>query len=297
MVILIIFIDIATAEDALSAISSCAVHRSFLKPSRPHQGRAALKPGIEKLKILFYWVLYPLIRPFYLVSVIFNTLLACLVIIAIAPLDRNGNAAHYVGKIWSLFNLFLSGTRVAVRGKEKIDKKRNYIVMSNHQSLFDVLALIGKMPLQIRWIIKSEIKKIPVFGYTLKRMGHIYVDRKNREAAAVSLENAAEKIREGTSVTIFPEGTRSEDGKLLKFRLGGGKIAIKSGVPILPVTINGSRFALPKNTLALMPGKIEIVVGDIIDPGRYDENSKDDLMEKVKSIISENLDLEFGKLT
>jgi 1-acyl-sn-glycerol-3-phosphate acyltransferase len=97
-------------------------------------------------------------------------------------------------------------------------------------------------------------------------------------------------------LVIFPEGTRSNDGHLQKFHKGGAIIAIRSGVPILPVTINGSRFMLPKGTLALMPGKIEVIVGDSIDPGMFDENRKDELMSVVKSAIQQNLDLEYGAL-
>lgn len=244
----------------------------------------------------FYRVLYPLVRPFYLVFLILNTIAVCLTIIIISPFDKKGNTVHYIGKFWSLLNIFLSGTRLTIRGKEKINTNLTHIVMSNHQSLFDVWALIGKIPLQIRWIVKAEIRKIPIFGYTLERMGHIYVDRKKRAAAYISLETAAGKIKNGTSVIIFPEGTRSNDGHLLKFRMGGIIMALKSGVPILPVTVNGSRFVLPKNTLALMPGKIEIVVGDMIDASTYDENNKNELMEKIRSAIHENLDLEYGKL-
>ena len=244
----------------------------------------------------FYRVLYPLVRPFYLMFLILNTIAVCLTIIIISPFDKKGNTVHYIGKFWSLLNIFLSGTRLTIRGKEKINTNLTHIVMSNHQSLFDVWALIGKIPLQIRWIVKAEIRKIPIFGYTLERMGHIYVDRKKRAAAYISLETAAEKIKNGTSVIIFPEGTRSNDGHLLKFRMGGIILALKSGVPILPVTVNGSRFVLPKNTLALMPGKIEVVVGDVIDPSIYDENNKYELMEKIRSAIHENLDLEYGKL-
>ena len=244
----------------------------------------------------FYRVLYPLVRPFYLMFLILNTIVVCLTIIIISPFDKTGNTVHYIGKFWSLLNIFLSGTRLTIRGKEKINTNLTYIVMSNHQSLFDVWALIGKIPLQIRWIVKAEIRKIPIFGYTLERMGHIYVDRKKRAAAYISLETAAGKIKNGTSVIIFPEGTRSNDGHLLKFRMGGIIMALKSGVPILPVTVNGSRFVLPKNTLALMPGKIEVVVGDVIDAGTYDENNKNELMEKIRSAIHENLDLEYGKL-
>jgi 1-acyl-sn-glycerol-3-phosphate acyltransferase len=234
-------------------------------------------------------------RPFYLIFLILNTLALGTIVILISPLDRKGNVVHYIGKFWSLMNIFLSGTRIKINGKEKIQKNQPYLLISNHQSLFDVWALIGKIPLQIRWIVKVEIRKMPIFGYALERMGHIYVNRKNRAAAAASLEKAARKIKGGISVIIFPEGTRSKDGRLLRFRRGGGIIALKSGVPILPVTINGSRFVLPKNTLDLMPGKIEVIVGDIIDPGQFDEDRIDDLMDTVKSAIEKNLDLDYGK--
>jgi len=193
-----------------------------------------------------------------------------------------------------LLNLYLSGTRLKIKGKEKIEKGRTYIVMSNHQSLVDVWALIGKLPLQLRWTIKSEVKKMPVFGYALERMGHIYVGRKKRKDVALTLEVPVQKIRDGASVVIFPEGTRGRDGRLQKFHKGGAIIAIQSGAAILPITINGSRFVLPKDTLALMPGKIEVIVGDSIDPGMFDEDRKDDLMAVVKSAIEQNLDLEYG---
>jgi 1-acyl-sn-glycerol-3-phosphate acyltransferase len=218
-------------------------------------------------------------------------------IIILSLFDPRGNLVHYIGKFWSLMNLFLSGTRVTLKGREKIENNRTYIVMSNHQSLFDVWALIGKIPLQLRWIVKLEIRNIPIFGYALERMGHVYIDRKNRSAASTSLDNAANKIKEGTSVIIFPEGTRSRDGRLLKFRRGGAIIALKSGISILPVTVNGSRFALPKDTLDLMPGQIEIVVGDVIDPNAFEADQPDKLMEAVESAIEKNLDLGYGSFT
>jgi 1-acyl-sn-glycerol-3-phosphate acyltransferase len=219
-----------------------------------------------------------------------------LAIIVTSLFDKKGNLVHYIGKFWSLLNLYLSGTRVTIKGKEKIEKGRTYIVMSNHQSLVDPWVLIGKLPLQLRWTIKTEVKKIPIFGYALERMGHIYVGSRKRKDTALTLKGAVQKIREGSSLAIFPEGTRSNDGHLQKFHKGGAIIAIRSGVPILPVTINGSRFMLPKGTLALMPGKIEVIVGDSIDPGMFDENRKDELMSVVKSAIQQNLDLEYGAL-
>ncbi len=105
------------------------------------------------MKALFYWVIYPLTRPFFLVFLILNTLILGISVIVISLIDGRENLVHYIGKFWSLFNLHLTGTRLAVRGKEKIEKGTPYIVMSNHQSLLDVWALIGRMPLQIRWAI------------------------------------------------------------------------------------------------------------------------------------------------
>ena len=247
------------------------------------------------MKIIFYWVLYPLIRPFYLTLLVLNTVVLALLIIMLSPFDRKRNLVHYIGKLWALLNVYLSGTRLVIRGKEKIEKGP-YIVMSNHQSLFDVWALIGMLPLQLRWVIKSEIKKMPIFGYALDRMGHIYVDRRRQKNTGRGVEEALQKIGQRVSVVIFPEGTRSKDGHLQEFRTGGSIMAIRSGVPILPVTVNGSRFVLPKDTLALMPGKIEVVVGDPIDPGTFGENSKNELTAAVKTAIRKNLDLEYGAL-
>lgn len=249
------------------------------------------------MKIIFLWVLYPLIRPFYLLSLIINTFVLSLIIIVISPLDRRGNLVHYIGKFWSLLNLYLPGTRVALRGRDKIEKGRAYIIMSNHQSLLDPWVLIGKLPLQLRWIIRSGIKKMPVFGYALERMGHVYVDRTKRKGTVASLAKAVQKLKDGSSIVVFPEGTRSKDGQLLNFHKGGAIIAFRSGAPILPVTINGSRFVLPKGTLALMPSKIEVVVGDAIDPNSFDEAEKDKLMAVVRSAIAMNLDLDYGSLT
>jgi 1-acyl-sn-glycerol-3-phosphate acyltransferase len=247
------------------------------------------------MKIIFYYVLFPLYRPFYLLALIINTFLLGSLIILISPLDRRGNGVHYVGKFWAWLNIFLSGTRVKVRGREHLAPLQNYIVMSNHQSLFDVWALIAYLPLQLRWIIKKDIRRVPVFGYALERMGHIYVDRNRGDNVRRSIEKAAQKVREKTSVVFFPEGTRSEDGRLLKFRKGGFILAQKTGYPILPISINGSRFVLPKNTLGLMPGRIELVLSAPIK--KPEGIVTGDLMKQVETSIEKGLDLQFGRLT
>jgi 1-acyl-sn-glycerol-3-phosphate acyltransferase len=245
------------------------------------------------MKIIFYSVIFPLYRPFYLVALIINTFLLGSLIIILSPLDPSGNSLHYIGKFWARLNIFLGFCRVKVKGRAHVDPEKAYIVMSNHQSFFDVWALIAGLPLQLRWVVKAEIRKTPVFGYALQRMGHIYVDRVRGDGIRRSIEKAALKVKENASVALFPEGTRSEDGKLLRFRKGGFVLAQKSGCPILPITINGSRFVLPKNTLDLLPGKIEIRIHRPIDfSPTLDLN---DTLRTVEKAINEGLELDYGQ--
>jgi 1-acyl-sn-glycerol-3-phosphate acyltransferase len=249
------------------------------------------------MRIIFLWIIYPLWRPFYLVLLLINTALLAMVVVLMSLFDRHGNWVHYVGRFWSLLNIYLSGTRVKLKGRTKIDPRRTYIVMANHQSLFDVWALIGKLPLQIRWIVKKELRSVPLFGYALERMGHIYIDRKHPQKAYQRLKTKAAGLHKGSSVVIFPEGTRSPDGLLRDFRLGGATMALTSGINILPVTVNGGRFALPKGTLGLMPGKMEIIIGAPIDPTPYQPDQARELMNAVKAAVAKNLDLTYGTLT
>ncbi|MBI5582584.1 MAG: 1-acyl-sn-glycerol-3-phosphate acyltransferase [Deltaproteobacteria bacterium] len=247
------------------------------------------------MKIIFYYVLFPLYRPFYLTSLIVNTFLLGSLIILLSPLDRSGKFLHYIGKLWSRLNIYLAFCRVTVNGLDNLDPRKTYVVLSNHQSLFDVWVLIAYLPLQLRWVIKNEIRKMPVFGYALQRMGHIYVDRDRGSSVVQGIEKAARKVQEGTSVVFFPEGTRSEDGRLGKFRRGGFILAQKTGYPLLPITINGSRFILPKNTLDLMPGKIEINIKPPVED--YENMSLTLLVKTIQETIQEPLNLSFGKRT
>lgn len=247
------------------------------------------------MSIIFYYVIFPLYRPFYLASLIVNTFLLGSLIIVLSPLDPSGKFLHYIGKLWSKLNIHLAFCRVCLRGLEHLDPRRTYVVMSNHQSLFDVWVLIAYLPLQLRWVIKEGIRRMPVFGYALERMGHIYVDRDRGSSVVQSIEKAARRVREGASVVFFPEGTRSEDGELLKFRKGGFILAQKTGKPILPITINGSRFILPKNTLDLMPGKIEVIIHPPLAGAAAMETGA--LLQTVEEAIGRDLDPSFGKRT
>ena len=184
-----------------------------------------------------------------------------------------------------------------MRGKYKIDKERSYVVMSNHQSHFDVWALIAYLPLQLRWVMKIELRSIPIFGLGCEKLGMIYVDRGDSAKARESLEIAKEKIMAGASVVFFPEGTRSPDGLIHEFKKGGFVMALATDTPILPITINGSRHALPKDMPLLMkPGRIEIIIHDPIEVSDLTYEDRDMLMDKIRNIIEADLDLEYGRI-
>ena len=231
-------------------------------------------------------IVYALYRPvFFLVVILDTAVLGSLTIFA-SYLDPTGNHVHYIGKFWARLNLVLSGVRVRLINRAAIDRSQSYIVMSNHQSHYDVWALIGHMPLQLRWVIKMELRKIPIFGLGCERMGQIFIDRGNPERAYKSLEVAGQKIRNGASVVFFPEGTRSPDGKLLPFKKGGFKIAFAAGVPILPITVRGSRAVLPKGSARVRPGTIELVIHDPVPLDGYSDENREELMARVKDTIA-----------
>jgi 1-acyl-sn-glycerol-3-phosphate acyltransferase len=234
-------------------------------------------------------IVFTLFMPLLYVILIVDTLLLGGTTILVSFFDRDGNRVHYLGKLWSRMNLFLSGVRVRVGGLERLRKGQPYIVMSNHQSLYDVWAIIGYIPLQLRWVMKKELRKVPIFGYACARMGHIYVDRGDSEKARRSLEAAGKKIRSGSSVIFFPEGTRSLDGKLLPFKKGGFVVALAAGVPILAMTINGSRAVLPKGSARSMPGVIDITIHEPIAVDGYVYETKEQLVDKIRQVIEGGL--------
>jgi 1-acyl-sn-glycerol-3-phosphate acyltransferase len=239
----------------------------------------------EILVRIFFFFYRPILGLLYLIdTAIFGTS-----VILLSFLDRRGNICQYFGKFWGRLNLFLAGVSASVSGQEHIRKGQSYIIMSNHQSALDILALYGYLPLQFRWVMKIELRKYPIFGLGCERMGHIYIDRGDSEKSHESLKAAGSKIRNGTSVLFFPEGTRSRDGKLLPFKKGGFVIALEAGVPILPVTISGSLPLFPKKSLKIIPGNMKMRFHEPILMDGYTYETKEGLMEKVRNVIERDL--------
>ena len=197
----------------------------------------------------------------------------------------SGNAVLPLARIWARIIFSLCRVNLTVQGGSRISAPGPYLFLSNHQSQFDILAVVLAIPLQFRILAKQELFYIPIFGWVLKLSGFVGIDRSNREKAIRSLERAAQRLRGGTSLLIYAEGTRSPDGKLLPFKKGGFVLAIQAGVPIIPITIQGSREVLAKGSLRIRPGTIHLGIGEPIDPARYSLDEKERLMQEVRTAM------------
>jgi len=210
----------------------------------------------------------------------------CCVIFSL--LGASENSIHKVARIWATMLLKITNVQVSVLGTEYISTERPQIFMSNHQSDFDIFIVLAYLPVQFRWLAKKELFRIPVFGKAMKNAGYIEIDRQNHERAMQNLAEASRKIREGKSVMSFPEGTRSVDGTIKAFKKGMFHLALKAGVPIVPITIIGTSEIMPKRSLKINPGRITMIIDRPIDVTAYSEDSRSELTERVRSVIMKN---------
>lgn len=205
-----------------------------------------------------------------------------------ALLSRTGNLAFTLSKIWAWIVLKVTFTRPVIKGKAKIKKDTSYVVISNHQSHFDIPVLVTKLGIQFRWIIKKELLKVPLFGYALYASRNIFIDRSDKEETINSIHKGIERLPRATSLLFFAEGTRSPNGKIHEFKKGGFVTAIENQMMILPVTVNGSRKVLPKGSIIFNPGTVEVIVGDPIDASDYSDESIEEMMNGARNIIISN---------
>ena len=231
-----------------------------------------------------------MIRTLYItIWVILATLVMGSLVIVLSLFIRSGDPLHKIARFWGKSILVVSRIKVSVNGLPGIDFRDPYIYMANHQSNFDIPVLLGHLPVQFRWLAKMELFKIPIFGRAMRKAGYISIDRYDRESAFKSLDVAAQKIKSGVSVLIFPEGTRSRDGKIKAFKKGGFVLAIDSGVPIIPVVIKGTRAIMTKGKFRVNPGHVSMVVHPPVETAAYTRESKEGLMASVRGIMCDDL--------
>jgi 1-acyl-sn-glycerol-3-phosphate acyltransferase len=203
----------------------------------------------------------------------------------------SGRLQHCCMRRWSKDNLWLSRAHIEIEGLEHLDPERPVILVANHSGLHDILSLAASLPIQFRWIAKKSLFRVPFMGWHMRRSGYIAIDRDNPRETAKSIVKAAGEIRNGVSAIIFPEGTRSRTGTLGKFYSGAFTLALRTGVPLIPVTIEGSHRVIVPMTMLVNPGVIiRIRVGAPIDLSPYGRGEKHQLMEDVFQIMSRELE-------
>ena len=186
----------------------------------------------------------------------------------------------------------LSQAQVSLRssGAEHAREASAFVVMSNHQSLYDIPALFQTLPLRLRMVAKAELFRIPIWAQAMRAAGFVELDRSARERAIESLERAKAALAQGTSIWIAPEGTRSKDGSLGAFKLGGFHLAAGAGAKILPVTVHGTRAILPAKGARVVPGaQVQVTVHAPIDPAQFGPEPNDELVHAVRAAIASAL--------
>lgn len=211
------------------------------------------------------------------------TLLLFVPITTAALLGRRGDAAFHGTQVYAWILFRVCGFRLRVSGLEHIRKGQKYVILSNHASYLDPPALVLALGIQYRWVIKKELRKIPLFGLALEASRNLFIDRSRGSEALASIRAQVARLPDATGIILFPEGTRSRDGQLLPFKRGGFIIASEAGLPVLPVTVVGSHERLPPGRAAFTSGEIHIIVHP---PVETRERSLEALMEEVHRTIA-----------
>ena len=197
--------------------------------------------------------------------------------------DPNGDFGHRCARAWAWLILKTTGVRVSVRGLDRLDLNRSYVFVSNHQSIYDIPILFASLPVQLRIVAKTSLGSFPFLGWHLRRTGHLLVDRTNPGPGVV--KKMARLVNGARSLIVFPEGTRSTDGSVARFKGGTFLVAIDAGLPVVPVSIEGSRHVMLKGRLMTCPGDVTITVHDPIPTKGVGRDGARDLAETVRGVV------------
>ncbi len=199
----------------------------------------------------------------------------------------SGKVAHFCMRSWSKTVLWFCRVKIRVEGVENIDASLTQIFVSNHTSHFDIFILSAVIPVKFGWVAKSILFKVPFMGWHMKLNGYISVDRGNRQKAIKSMDDAAEKVKQGNRITLFPEGTRSRTGELLSFKKGLFHLCVKTGVPIVPIYIKGAYHIIKPDTLIVRRSDVFVKIGKELPTAGYSVSNLDLIMNDLKLRLEE----------
>jgi len=216
--------------------------------------------------------------------VVLYSLLIAILSILVFPIDYRYKVSNFLMKVWTNIVLFILGVKVKVSGAENIDPSIGKIYISNHSSYLDIFIQLAKLPDNVRMIYKKEINKVPVLGWAMLAAGFVPLDRENTRNALKSLDKAAEKIKNGLSVVIYPEGTRTLDGSVGEFKRGMFFLADRSEADIIPVSLTNTFNLMPTGSAKVKPGVVNMIIGK---PVKYRKDKE--LLNEIRNIVVENL--------
>lgn len=241
------------------------------------------------LHTLLFWLYQPYAWLVLIPAVIVLTLVFSLLTIVASMLVNSSFAGSTFPVVWARIIGRLTPMAVTVNGKEYADSSRSYVVVCNHQSQYDILLIYGWLKLNLKWVMKKELRKIPGLGLGCEKAGHIFVDRANPRAARASVMEALQRLGNGVGILFFAEGTRSSDGRLLPFKKGAFRLALEQQLPILPVTVSGTRNIMPARTLRLFPGRGTMTIHPPIETRGLGLDDMDRLIEQTREAIASAL--------
>jgi len=232
----------------------------------------------------FHWwrTVFYLIPAIGLYTIVLGTLS-----IAASLVERRGRFAHGCARLWSRLILRTTGVGVRAAGVDRLDPGSSYVLASNHQSIYDIPIVFDSIPLQLRIVAKASLGRFPFLGWHLSRTGHLLVRRENPGASV--FKRMAGLVSDGASLIVFPEGTRSRDGRIARFKGGPFLIAIEAGLPLVPVTVAHSRHVMLKGRLMTCPGTVDLIVHEPIPTAGLTRDDARALAERVRSVVAAGL--------
>ena len=235
-----------------------------------------------KLFLTFYHTLR-----FWIVIISLSIILGTVAVV-LGVFDRSGNQSHKVAALWSRLICRWNGIKVEITGAENILVGQPQIFIANHQGYYDIFALAGYLAVQLRWVSKSVLFRIPFMGWAMTAAGYIPVERNNRKQSYQAFLNTLEAIKAGSSIVVFPEGTRSEDGNIGVFKKGSQLLAQRAKVPMVPVTIIGTQDIIRKGSMLIHPKVVQIIISPCITLEGKDAKKGDEVLQEIRNIICKN---------
>ena len=228
---------------------------------------------IRIITFLYQWLIAMPILLILTILTALTTLIGCRL--------GNGNFwGYYPAHIWSRLFCILSLVKIEVRGRENIDKNTSYVFVSNHQGAYDIFLIYGYLNHNFKWMMKKSLRRIPFVGKACAAAGHIFVDRSGPKSIRETLDMAEQTLRHGMSLVVFPEGSRTWNGKLQRFKKGAYQLAIDLNLPVVPLTIDGSFSVLPRSSYLIKPGKMILTIHKPLFPDPISGHDIETLMKK-----------------